>query len=246
MSDRPWLEDADPSLRVERSLLKKLNAQQPPVGSADHGWAALAAEIGALEALSAASGANQAAHLHAAAHAAKGSASLIIAAKIAAGVAVAGGVLWGGSALLSSDTSSVSNRHLQPTSAPAATPSVDLQPSEQVTEQPTVQDRAPSKAPQAAGTPRPASSATTLAEEGRLLAQAHQLVQSGNASQALEVLRLSATRYPRSVLYQEREVLTIEALGATGAAGAARQRAERFLKRYPSSPHADRLKRFVE
>jgi outer membrane protein assembly factor BamD (BamD/ComL family) len=60
------------------------------------------------------------------------------------------------------------------------------------------------------------------------------------------VLRLSQSRYPRSVLYQEREVLTIEALGATGAAGAAHQRAERFLERYPSSPHAGKLKRFVE
>jgi TolA-binding protein len=246
MSDRPWLEDADPSLRVERSLLKKLNAQQPPSGSADHGWAALAAEIGALEALGAASGVNHAAQLHAAAHTVKGGASLILAAKIAAGVAVAGGVLWGGSALLSPDSGSVTTRHIAPMNAPASTPSVQEQSGEQVTGQSAEEDRAPVKAPQSAGIPRPASSATTLAEEGRLLAQAHQLVQSGNASQALEVLRLSASRYPRSVLYQEREVLTIEALGATGASGAARQRAERFLKRYPSSPHAGRLKRFVE
>jgi hypothetical protein len=43
MSDRPWLEDNDPSLRTERALLKRLNAAQPPAGSADHGWAALAA-----------------------------------------------------------------------------------------------------------------------------------------------------------------------------------------------------------
>ena len=57
---------------------------------------------------------------------------------------------------------------------------------------------------------------------------------------------MSESRYPRSVLYQEREVLTIEALGATGASGAARQRAERFLKRHPNSPHAARLKWFVE
>ena len=59
-------------------------------------------------------------------------------------------------------------------------------------------------------------------------------------------MRASEARYPRSVLYQEREVLTIEALGATGASSAARQRAERFLKRYPNSPHAARLKWFVE
>lgn len=245
MSDRPWLEDADPSLRVERSMLKKLNAQQPPSGSADHGWAALAAEIGALEALGAASGANQAAQLHATAHTVKGGASLIVAAKIAAGIAVAGGLLWGGSALFSSDATSVTVRHAAPTPVPALPPSVEERPSQQVTEQRPETDQAPAKAPPSTGA-RPTSSATTLAEEGRLLAQAHQLVQSGDARQALEVLRLSASRYPRSVLYQEREVLTIEALGATGASGAARQRAERFVKRYPNSPHAERLKRFVE
>jgi hypothetical protein len=48
------------------------------------------------------------------------------------------------------------------------------------------------------------------------------------------------------VLSQEREVVTIEALGAVGGIGAARSRAERFLKRHPSSPHASRLKRFIE
>jgi outer membrane protein assembly factor BamD (BamD/ComL family) len=93
---------------------------------------------------------------------------------------------------------------------------------------------------------RPTSSTTTLAEEGRLLAKAHQLVQAGQGQEALEVLRTSAARFPKSVLYQEREVLTIEALGATGAFGAAKARAERFLKRYPKSPHSGRLQRFVE
>ena len=93
MSDRPWLEDGDPALRVERALLKRLNAQQPPAGSADHGWAALAADIAGLQALG--TGANLVEQAHAAAHAAKGGAGFVTAAKIAAGVAVAGGALWG-------------------------------------------------------------------------------------------------------------------------------------------------------
>jgi len=38
----------------------------------------------------------------------------------------------------------------------------------------------------------------------------------------------------------------IEALGATGSTAAAKQRAQRFLKRYPGSPYAGRLQRFVE
>lgn len=240
MSDRPWLEDGDPSLRAERSLLKRLNAQQPPAGSVDHGWAALAADIAGLQVPG--SGPSLTEQAHAAAHGATGGAGML-ALKIAAGVAVAGGALWGGNAWLRADDANVRPRPAVHVPTPEA--SVGMPPSEpdvvaevEEAEQPEV------KLPQVAEA-RP-SSATTLAEEGRLLAKAHKLVQSGQPQQALEVLRQSASRYPRSVLYQEREVLTIEALGATGALAAAEQRAQRFLERYPKSPHAGRLKRFVE
>jgi TolA-binding protein len=233
MSDRPWLEDADPALKVERTLLKKLNGEQPPAGSVDHGWAALSAEIAGAPLLDATAGL---------APAAKATAGVGIATKIAAGIAVAGGVLWGGGALLSTESASPtpSTRPSVPAEAPAerrAEPPAAVEPND---DEPLPKHAAPS------GPARPATSATTLAEEGRLLARAHQLVQSGQAQQALEVLRDSQVRYPRSVLYQEREVLTIEALGATGNAGPAKQRAERFLKRYPKSAHGARLKRFVE
>jgi hypothetical protein len=242
MSDRPWLEDGDPALRVERSLLKRLNAQQPPPGSADQGWATLAAEIAGLEALGGA-GTHTAQQVQAAAHGAKGGAGLVTALKVAAGVAVAGGALWGGSLLLKSEDVGVNERRPQPANVPAEMPSARERLSSPDLAGQLPEAEPPASKPQLANR---AASATTLAEEGRLLAKAHQLVQSGQPQQALEVLRLSQSRYPRSVLYQEREVLTIEALGATGAASAAQQRAERFLKRYPSSPHVGRLKRFVE
>jgi hypothetical protein len=241
MSDRPWLEDGDPSLRVERELLKRLNAQQPPNGSTEQGWAALAAEIPALQATGS-SGTGPADPTPGISHAVKSGASLAIAAKIAVGVALTGGMLWTGRHLLKShDTSSISNQP-QPSQVPAETPP-DTLPGEPEAVAGKTMDRQATRNQQPAG---PASSATTLAEEGRLLAKAHQLVQSGQGQQALEVLRISASRYPRSVLYQEREVLTIEALAATGDTGAARSRAERFLKRHPNSPHAGRLQRFVE
>jgi outer membrane protein assembly factor BamD (BamD/ComL family) len=79
-----------------------------------------------------------------------------------------------------------------------------------------------------------------------MLASAHRLVQQGKGAEALGLLRTLAARYPRSVLSQEREVLTIEALGATGDTKQAQARAERFLQRHPSSPHAGRLERFVK
>ena len=110
----------------------------------------------------------------------------------------------------------------------------------------TAIEETPGKTAQRPAPTRSARSATTLAEEGRLLGKAHQLIQSGQPQQALEVLRLFESRYPRSVLVPEREVLTIEALGAAGEAGLARQRAQRFLKRSPNSAYVARLQRFVE
>jgi len=239
MSDRPWLEDGDPSLRVERALLKRLNAQQPPVGSTEQGWAALSAAISGLPPVG--SGPAPLDPTQAIPHAVKG-ASLAITAKIAVGVALTGGMLWTGRALLKPHDTSSSSIQPQQSALPAEAP-------------PDPQTGEPEAVPEKTADPRaarmqqpaaPASSATTLAEEGRLLAKAHQLIQSGQGQQALEILRMSESRYPRSVLSQEREVLTIEALGATGASSAARARAERFLKRHPNSPHAARLKWFVE
>jgi len=39
-------------------------------------------------------------------------------------------------------------------------------------------------------------------------------------------------------LLQEREVLRIQALSASGSVSAAKARAKRFLERYPNSPYA--------
>jgi hypothetical protein len=241
MSDRPWLEDGDPSLRVERELLKRLNAQQPPIGSTEQGWAALSAAISGLPPIGS-SAPGPVDPTQAIPHAVKAGASLAIAAKIAVGVALTGGMLWTGRALLKSHDTSSSSIPPQQSTLPAEAPP-DIQAGEPEAVAEKIADPPAARVQQPSG---PASSATTLAEEGRLLAKAHQLIQSGQGQQALDVLRISESRYPRSVLSQEREVLTIEALGATGASSAARVRAERFLKRNPNSPHAARLKWFVE
>jgi hypothetical protein len=44
---------------------------------------------------------------------------------------------------------------------------------------------------------------------------------------------------------QEREVLTIEVLAASGDRAAASRKAREFLKAYPDSPHAPQLRRFT-
>jgi TolA-binding protein len=233
MSDRPWLGDSDPALRLERELLKRLNAEQPPVGSVEQGWAALAAEIGGAPPVgtSAGGGTTQAA--------AQGAGGL--AAKVAVGIALLGGGIWAAAELAKTEPpavvvppqrASVSAPAPQPV-APAVVPEPTL------TAEPSLSSTEP---PNARRTP----SVTTLAEEGRMLAEAHRLVQAGQPERALSVLRDSQKRYPRSVLSQEREVLTIEALYAGGASGTAKQRALAFLARHPKSPHAERLRRFVE
>lgn len=229
MSDRPWLAENAPELRLERELLKELNLQQPAASSIERGWAALAAQ-GATPGAAQASGA---------------AAGLGVAAKVAAAVVVAGGAMWAASTLMLSD------------GAPARQPSGSVRPvgaplSVRVDPPPHQTASAPGssrpgtvKAPEP-GAARSTPSVTTLAEEGRLLASAHQLVQAGRGAEALKVLRSLQARFPRSVLSQEREVLTIEALGASGSSAAARSQAERFLARHPRSPHAGRLQRFVE
>ena len=237
MSDRSWLEDADPSLRAERALLKRLNAEHPPPGSIDRGWSALSAQIAGPLPVSTRP-------ISDIAHAAKASTSLGMAAKIVVGVTLSGAGLWTGRALVEWNVASSVSSPPPQRAAPAETSTANDEAEPQAVAGKTTDD--PDPAAKSTQRARPATSATTLAEEGRLLAKAHHLVQSGQAQQALEVLQLSQSRYPRSVLYPEREVLTIEALDASGSSASAQQRAARFLKRYPNSAYAPRLKRFVE
>jgi TolA-binding protein len=195
----------------------------------DRGWQALSA------ALPAAAGTAPAA-----ATAAHGAWSSVVV-KVAAVVVLAGGAVWGGAQLLGSPETipQVSSTHVAPlppppVAAPVVVPSV-VEP-----------EVAPTPLDSKPRAPRSAPSGSTLAEEGRLLASAHQLVQSGKAAQALAVLRDFQERYPRSVLAQEREVLTIEAWGANGDAAQAKLAAQRFLARHPQSPHRGRLERFLK
>ncbi len=173
-----------------------------------------------------------------------GAAGLSKVAKVALGVALAGGVAASGARLVEPEP--LSKRPAAVVVAPQA--AIPGRPKPEAAAAPAAPVLAPAPAD---GVPQPGPArfsafATTLAEEGRLLGRAHQLIRSGQGGQALQLLRSSQVRYPRSVLHQEREVLVIEALGATGARSTAQARAQRFLVRYPRSPHKVRLERFVE
>jgi hypothetical protein len=82
--------------------------------------------------------------------------------------------------------------------------------------------------------------------EGRRVAEARALLRSGRARAALTALTAIGAEFPRGALVQEREALAIEALLMTESRDEARARAEQFLARYPTSPHAAAARRALE
>jgi outer membrane protein assembly factor BamD (BamD/ComL family) len=74
-----------------------------------------------------------------------------------------------------------------------------------------------------------------------LLVQRAQDALRSNPATALALTAEHARRFPRSTLYQEREMITIEALTRSGRKAQARARAERFVQQFPRSPNRRRL-----
>src|SRR6185503_877526 len=78
------------------------------------------------------------------------------------------------------------------------------------------------------------------------LGTARALLRSSQPRASLRELDAIAKDFPDGTLAQEREALAIEALGALGEHTAARERAARFLARYPTSPYAADVRRALE
>ena len=117
--------------------------------------------------------------------------------------------------------------------------------------------RAPASAPAAAPPPPeshdvtaalPAASvappipADGLREEAEAVRKVRQSLRAGDPPAALRELERIAARMPNGPLEEEREVLTIEALRASGSTEAARRRADRFLFERPQSMHVARVR----
>jgi hypothetical protein len=98
----------------------------------------------------------------------------------------------------------------------------------------TAQSPSPAPAPQPM---RPAPAARTPAAETEigLLRRARRALAAHDPVQALAALERHRRRWPEGELLQEREVLAIQALSLAGSPGAARERADAFLARFPSS-----------
>lgn len=88
--------------------------------------------------------------------------------------------------------------------------------------------------------------ASRLREENRLLGDARSALRGGDPAEALKKLDAAGGRFPDGVLAQEREVLAIEALAKSGQRAAASARATAFLSAHPTSPHATKVRSFVQ
>jgi outer membrane protein assembly factor BamD (BamD/ComL family) len=74
---------------------------------------------------------------------------------------------------------------------------------------------------------------------------ARSALRSGNPGEALRLIQQIQGKFGAGLLGQEREALTIEALGRSGQREQARTRAEAFLRAFPSSPHAQDVRMFA-
>jgi hypothetical protein len=79
-----------------------------------------------------------------------------------------------------------------------------------------------------------------MPSEAELLEQARAALK-GDPARALQRANEHATRFPRGVLVQEREVLAIQALRQLGRSAEAERRAAAFVKAFPGSAFARKL-----
>ncbi len=86
----------------------------------------------------------------------------------------------------------------------------------------------------------------TFRREVQAMARARAILRGGDAATALTALQELEREFPRGLLTQERDALTIEALQTLGQLDAARSRAKTFLLRYPGSPHSGSAQRVLQ
>ena len=88
----------------------------------------------------------------------------------------------------------------------------------------------------------PAEGPSTLVAEAGLLRRADGALKVGNAALALELVDQHATSYPGGVLVEEREAERVLVLCGLGRADDARIAASAFLRDYPRSTQAARVR----
>jgi hypothetical protein len=123
-----------------------------------------------------------------------------------------------------------------PSAAPSDKPSSALHPSR------AGADAAPGPAKDASAGPEPSS---RLREESAAVLAIRRTLLAGNARQALALLARARADFPHGALVEEREALSVRALLGSGQPDAARLRGEAFLRRFPRSPQASDVRRWL-
>ncbi len=126
-----------------------------------------------------------------------------------------------------------------PELAPAPKAPVEPAPSASQAEPPTP---APSAAPVPSGASRGeerARGAGSLRAERLLIETASAALMRGDNASAIAALRQHARSFPKGDLAEEREVLLVKALAASGDGAAAERRAKDFKKKFPGSMQQD-------
>jgi hypothetical protein len=223
---------------VERDLLASVRNVAPPEGAKDRAWQEIAGRIAAGVVVGgAAAGAS-------AATAKAGIGSLVTSSLAVKSTAllVAGGVVVGGYLMLEKPAAPSAQTVVSPVHAREAAPRAV--PTEPKRDEALV-------APSGSGNVSPRRSSETasgdqLTAESAALAEARSRLRAGDATGAEAILSRMSQRFPRGVLNQEREVLTIEVLDARGQTAAAKARARAFVRAHPKSPHSEKLRRSLD
>ena len=252
MSNTPvrWLEGGGGSDRA-RSLLARAERAEPPEGAERAVWSALIGRFPPADPGAGFDGGGGAA-----------AGGGVLGAIKAAGIGVLSGLVVSTGALVAIDTGKPVHPSVQPAPTapaaivrapePVAEPSAEPERAQPAEQHPVVvlSPAVPSAAPVASIAALDPSDAerkqSQLLEESRALSAARDALRRGDAAGALATVEAVRARFPASVLGQEREAITIQALGQAGQRDAARARARAFLAKFPNSPHARSLARFTE
>jgi hypothetical protein len=100
----------------------------------------------------------------------------------------------------------------------------------------------PASDPSLEPSPSSAAEVDELRAEMALIRTARQALQAGRPARALEVLDAHARAFPAGQMREDRQVLRIEALCAAGKAPQARAEVSLFLRAFPGSAHAQRVR----
>jgi Outer membrane lipoprotein len=236
MSDpERWLSGDGEGDALERDLLASLRKVDPPDGAKAVAWDAVAARVAGAAVL----GTAAATGLRGAILVLKAAAT-----KVALGVALAGATVGGVAVWVHVRAASrvAHGEGQRPVHAEGPGPAIAPEASEGLASVPVIPERSPSPSAPAATRATPdRPHVDRLGAESALLTEARAELRRGDVTAAQATLTRMQAAFPNGVLGQEREVLAIEVLAASGKTDAARRRARAFIEAHPESPHSTTL-----